>query len=744
MSSQRKAKLVANKQKIIILHIRYLFFRFILYYSVDISYGSISFSSTGSTEENDLATVDNTEEKASDYNVAIRKLMQYFVKHRSSFSCLEDTAKLMNSMPGARVQLPVTKYKLLREFMLLNSFNIQYYISCDRCNIYTKCIEEKEFRCSKCAAVLKLREMNYFVYIPVVYQLKYMLQRFWSVIADFKAAIQEKSNQQTISDVYDGEILKKIVSTRKNALSLMISTDGVSLKKSNPASFWPIQVLCNFLPPNLRYCKENIIVAAFFYADSKPDMCDFFVPFVEEMSKLEEEGFIMNDEHFQPIVTHAVFDLPAKAAFSKIKQYNGYYSCLYCFHPGEKTEVGVRYTYTTENHGLRTHESMLATLNDVYLNRHIKDYTKCGVYGISPTIKFNHFDLVHSFAIDHMHCVLIGIVRKLLCYWLEGSHGSHIPKKRRLKLDRRISAIKPCRFVGRLPRSLRQRKYFKATENGSLLLFYLPVCLRDILKTKYFDHFNLLSSSIYTLLKTNISSEELIGAREKLELFVHQYQLLYGKNEMTLNVHSLLHIPSSVAYLGPLWATSMFSFESSNAIFGQYVKGNTDVISQIVTKYAIDKASKKNLPARKNHKDFTSLDVKKDVKLGTEDVRTLRANGLYFERKNGNVLIYCTFKRNEQSFTSISYNRPKKTIDYFVELKNKLIGKIKFYIEHEKTYYFVMEEFLFVENVHHIAEIKPRQIDSIHLVDQIDKKLIYLNYGNQHFITERPNQFESD
>lgn len=404
----------------------------------------------------------------------------------------------------------------------------------------------------------------------------------------------------------------------------------------------------------------------------------------------------------------------------------------------------MRYTYTTELHELRTHERMLETLNDVYLNRNVKDYTKCGVYGISPAIKFNHFDLIHSFAIDHMHCVLIGIVRKLLDFWLEGSHDSHIPKQRRLKLDRRISAIKPCRFVGRLPRSLLQRKHFKATENGSLLLFYLPVCLRGILKEKYFVHFNLLSSSIYTLLKTNIPSEDLIGAREKLRLFVHDYQLLYGKNEMTLNIHSLLHIPSSVTYLGPLWATSMFSFESSNAIFGQYVKGNTDVISQIVTKYAIDKASKKDLQVRKNDKDFPLLDVKKIVKLGTEDVRTLRANRLYFEQKNGKTLIYCTFQRNGQSFASISYNRPKKTIDYFVKLKNNLIGKIKFYIEHEKKYYFVMEEFSFVENVYHIAEIKPKQIDSIHLVDQIDEKLIYLNYGDQHFVTKRPNQFESD
>ena len=32
-------------------------------------------------------------------------------------------------------------------------------------------------------------------------------------------------------------------------------------------------------------------------------------------------------------------DLPARASFLNIKQFNGYYGCLNCFHPGEYNET---------------------------------------------------------------------------------------------------------------------------------------------------------------------------------------------------------------------------------------------------------------------------------------------------------------------------------------------------------------------------------------------------------------------
>lgn len=96
-------------------------------------------------------------------------------------------------------------------------------------------------------------------------------------------------------------------------------------------------------------------------------------------------------------------------------------------------------------------------------------------------------------------------------------------------------------------------------------------------------------------------------------------------------------------------------------------------------------------------------------------------------------------KKNDETFT-----RPKKTIDYFVKLKNGIMGKIKFYVRHAGDKYFILEEFEQVEHLNHISEIESNQIVSVHHVSEIHRKMIYMNFKNKHFVTCRPNEFESD
>lgn len=95
-------------------------------------------------------------------------------------------------------------------------------------------------------------------------------------------------------------------------------------------------------------------------------------------------------------------------------------------------------------------------------------------------------------------------------------------------------------------------------------------------------------------------------------------------------------------------------------------------------------------------------------------------------------------------YASISYTRSVKTIDYFVELQSQLIGKIKFYVKQGENIYFILEEFQLLENLNHISKIIPKQTNSVHTVNEIVRKLIYINFNEVHFITVRPNRFESD
>lgn len=68
--------------------------------------------------------------------------------------------------------------------------------------------------------------------------------------------------------------------------------------------------------------------------------------------------------------------------------------------------------------------------------------------------------------------------------------------------------------------------------------------------------------------------------------YVTEFQALYGEKNMHYNIHLLLHIGKCVKLMGPLWANSLFSFESFNGSLTRLVKGTRGVMSQISQKYS--------------------------------------------------------------------------------------------------------------------------------------------------------------
>lgn len=645
----------------------------------------------------------------------------------------------MNEMPGATLKLPTTKFTLMKAFNSLCSCDHQFYIHCETCKIYTKCFpgERNSWVCEKCQTKLKLSEINHIVYIVLEQQLKKILEKHWGQFIAYNDVIANDESPN-IKDTYSGAFVQTALKKNSNTLSLMVNTDGVSLKKSSNKSVWPLQIICNFLPPRIRYLNENIITGAFYYSNQKPDMLNFFEPLANEIENLQRNGFVFKQQVFRAAITHAVLDLPAKASFQQMMQYNGYFSCGYCLHRGESTEVGVRYTICDGNVDSRKHEDFVVAIEKIVQKK--SSINENGIKGMSPAICLDFFDMVESFGIDYMHCVLLGVVKNLLEFWLcsKKHHDSYINKSLQKSLNVRIRSIKPCRFITRLPRSLEHRKLFKASELRSLLLYYLPVCLQGILKTKYLDHFRILSASIYKLLTPDISCQDIICVENNLNIFVNRYQEYYGKQNMTMNVHLLTHIVMCVKNLGPLWSQSMFAFESNNATFSRYVIGHTDILAQISQRYMLHKSIEREIP-----KIAQKLTFAKKIKLSFREIAALRAQNILFDISKS-FSIQCVYQHNNQRFTSIQYDQARKTIDYVVQLKNNIPGKVMYYFTFECLEYIMFEQFEYGERMDHVREITPKNICSVHLADVIEKKFIYINFSNKHYTTDRPNQFETD
>lgn len=208
-----------------------------------------------------------------------------------------------------------------------------------------------------------------------------------------------------------------------------------------------------------------------------------------------------------------------------------------------------------------------------------------GVKGPSWLQFFPAFHIISGIAVDYMHGVLLGVQKLLLELWFLpkfGKENFNFQDKQEL-VDKRLLGIKPTLNITRLPRSILDLKYWKASEYRSFLLYFGGPVLHDILDKDRFRHYLLLVNSMHILLKFGSTHNDINRAEEMLTKFCELFADLYDVRFMRLNVHQLLHLPDSVRTLGPLYTHSCFSFEDKNGVLLKMIRGTQNIDNQIVT-----------------------------------------------------------------------------------------------------------------------------------------------------------------
>lgn len=353
-----------------------------------------------------------------------------------------------------------------------------------------------------------------------------------------------------------------------------------------------------------------------------------------------------------------------------------------------------------------------------------------------PLVSFQNFDLSKSFCIDYMHQTLLGVLRSLLASWTDTPNNKqpyYITKPKRDELNNRIASIKFPSYISRRPRSLEKMHLFKSSEYRNLLLYILPICLDRLIPQKFIIHLHKLSKAIYTLLKTTVTEAELSETDEQLRLFVDQYEQYFGRVNMKMNIHSLLHLVSSVRHFGPLWCYSMFTFESYNGFLKSFVVAPNDFLYQITTRYI----GSKILPAKPVDRTV-GLKDKTNVSFDMDGLK--EALGDY--TSDGEIVCYCRYEKDNTQFTSKVYSRAKQTIDYIIITNENIIGQVGFYFASNSIPYALIEVIETQENLIHISKVKFTRKYRVIKADSIVDRCIYMRFENQDFIVIRPNPFE--
>lgn len=682
-------------------------------------------------------------------------ILKFSSTNMLSLSAICNLISLINNIFEMPI-LPESRYLIDKLFNFQDK--AQYHAICPTCCKYLGKIKDigKEIHCDMCdtsITVSKISSSNCFVILDPSIKISNLIkhhQDYYNYIVNNRV-----NNSGEIKDIYDGQCYKMFLSSlvendKKQYVTAIFNTDGAPRFESSQDSIWPIQLQINELPPQDRL--KNMITCGMWFGKNKPNMTTFLNIFVEELNLINRNGIecVIHSEKrmLKLYMLVSCVDAVARAPMQGFVQFNGYYSCGWCLHPGKWVGGCVRFPIlhyrpadrqvaNTKRDGERAAASGIA----------IK-----GVKYVTPLINFPCFNIIDGFVPDYLHCYVSGVAKQITESIIK------LLKKRDIeKLDTLLLQIKVPNQLSRLTRSLTDRHHWKAREWENWVLYYSIPLLRTVVNNTVLEHWSLLVESLHGLLKSSLSIAELDNIDESLYKFVLGVETIYGICAMTYNVHQLLHISNSVYNWGPLWAHSTFSFESGNNKLLRTIHSAKGINNQII-RYANLQCSISIL----ENKIFSS--ISEATKTFCEDLVGVRikkciknANITYFGSGNTikhdialrfNFSVYsakqydrivkcgclytsCTLKNNRSnnSYAQLINGKYVKLISFILDLECNLACTI---YNNINTVSYNDSKFL--------CKIISTDVD-LHIVptENIKKICVYINVDNNKYIAAVPN-----
>lgn len=630
-------------------------------------------------------------------------VMHLYLKNSMTKKLLSSVLETINKLLPESSCMPRTMHKLLQYVKNQgpNSKVIRHHY-CKKCVKYLGV--DKTKTCGNCD---ESYGTGFFFELNLKDQLLHLLQ-----FRGLAGKLQEPSERRDgfICDITDGEEYIRVNKTRRPwDLTLIVNTDGISLRKSAKLHCWPILATIAEVPPQFR--NDFVIICGLWCSKEKPKMNTFMKPFCESINKYYLNGIKWVNQQTEELCCSRVLapifvaDAPARAELQNIMGHQGNFGCNICELKRQKNipPLGKRATRyfpfeEIKNLKLRRASKMIRQADAAPSSRHKPKHIK-GVKGRTILSSLPLIDISKCFVSEIMHSVWLGVFNALFDYWFE-KPGRWSLKKNIAEIEERLLNIKPPHTFARKPRSITEFHLYKASEFYNFMMFYALPVLNDIMGEEYYQHLMSLVISVNLLLQEKISPEDLAKASFLLEYFVKNFINLYNELGYTYNLHQMLHLPLCVKRWGPLWAWCAFIFEHSNGVLtslihstnnaGQELMNNLQILQGIQmlkaglsTINAPREASNRSIVIGKGTKRIFNADEK--------EIFLSQNMSIDYEKE----LVYLRASFCGESYTCVEYKENMKTNSYTIEIKMKgggvFDGIIKFFFIYEHDVCFVME-----------------------------------------------------
>ena len=214
-----------------------------------------------------------------------------------------------------------------------------------------------------------------------------------------------------------------------------------------------------------RIRRSHVILIALWFGNRKPPRDAFLQDSIEQLIKLQEIGFMVNDKTYKVRVVIVTTDTMARPVMRNTTQFNGAFGCDFCLAEGKRVGKGagsVR-VYPNCDHPSPLRD-MVQHKRDV-VEAETKKFPVNGVQGGTPLLNIPGLDLIKACVPEYMHSGCQGVIKQLIKLWTTKTWSKkpwYLGKKIKI-INARLAAIRPPYEITRSPDTIDDLTTWKAS-----------------------------------------------------------------------------------------------------------------------------------------------------------------------------------------------------------------------------------------------------------------------------------------
>jgi hypothetical protein len=412
------------------------------------------------------------------------------------------------------------------------------------------------------------------------------------------------SSGTQLQDIYDGNFFQSNYKKECQQylageidyipIYLALNCDGFCPFKYRSHSSWAfILSICN-LPRGIRFKKELSIL----WSVNEPGeggLEGILKVLVQELNTLQDGAFFQTptgQRKYKIRLAMTCCDIPGSRKLLGFVGHGGTVACQFCKYKfPRQTSVnakGKTVTLSTPDfsgleclqHGSKCHADLKASAKKyrkARTNAEREEISKSTGFHDSRFLKLKNFDMINSQTIDGMHMFSLGIMKKILLMITDKDDSSVQSEYKLSKKQKERAQILINKARQTLPADLykpshtfmEHLKTAKAADFQTAIYIMAPILAKVGAHEKVVNVVQFLREIHSMAYAKIIDMEDLDSVKILCRDFFSAYQDTFGKTNVTMNTHLILHVPEMLRRFGPMSNYHLFGYERINGILSR-------------------------------------------------------------------------------------------------------------------------------------------------------------------------------